>query len=195
VRNDRKSVTRGNNVKGEAGARGRDVPDGLDSAVDLEGFSDGDATLGTELVDPQAEIGGGNTMSHNRNSVTPAVTKGKGREHERGRDVLDALDSAVDLEGLGDRNATLGAELVVVQAEIGGGNTVRTDRNGVTPAVTNVKWAVTQGSATYLMFSMVLLTLRASAMAIPPSGPSWLLNRLKSEGVTKGRSGMVLPPR
>jgi hypothetical protein len=37
----------------------------------------------------------------------------------------------------------------------------------------------------HLMFVIVVLILSASAIAMPPSGPSWLLSKLQNEGVTK----------
>jgi hypothetical protein len=37
----------------------------------------------------------------------------------------------------------------------------------------------------HLMFVIVLLILSASAIAMPPSGPSWVSYKLQNEGVTK----------
>ena len=39
--------------------------------------------------------------------------------------------------------------------------------------------------APHLMFVMVLLTLSASAMATPPSGPMSFASKLQNEGVTQ----------
>lgn len=49
--------------------------------------------------------------------------------------VLDILQGAVDFEGLSNRSATLGPEIGLGQAEIGGVNMARNDRNGAAPAV------------------------------------------------------------
>jgi hypothetical protein len=48
----------------------------------------------------------------------------------------DGLDGLVDLEHLGDRNTAVLVEIVPFQANIGGGNRIRNDRNVVTAAVT-----------------------------------------------------------
>ena len=46
------------------------------------------------------------------------------------------------------------------------------------------------------MVVIVLLILSASAIAMPPLGPSSLYPRLRNEGVTKkGMIGMLLPSR
>ena len=46
------------------------------------------------------------------------------------------------------------------------------------------------------MFVIVVLILSASAIAMPPSGPSSFRSRLQNEGVTKkGMIGMLLPYR
>jgi hypothetical protein len=48
----------------------------------------------------------------------------------------------------------------------------------------------------HLMSVIVVLILSASAIAMPPLGPSSLCHRLRSEGVTKkGMIGMLLPSR
>jgi hypothetical protein len=45
----------------------------------------------------------------------------------------------------------------------------------------------------HLMVVIVVLILSASAIAMPPSGPSSLSDRLRNEGVTtKGMIGMLL---
>ena len=49
--------------------------------------------------------------------------------------LLDVLDRLVHFEGFGNRNAALGAESVLLQANIRGGNTIRNDRNVVTAAI------------------------------------------------------------
>ena len=48
----------------------------------------------------------------------------------------------------------------------------------------------------HLMSVIVLLILSASAIAMPPLGPSWLSRRLRNEGGNKnGMIGMLLPSR
>ena len=70
------------------------------------------------------------------------VTHAKQRLRSRIGASLDVCDRLVDLERLGDRDATLGAELVALQAAERGGNKIGmigmfwNDRNVVTVAVT-----------------------------------------------------------
>jgi hypothetical protein len=52
------------------------------------------------------------------------VAHAKQRQRRNRRASLDELDGLVDLERLGDRDATLGAELVVPQATKRGGNKI-----------------------------------------------------------------------
>jgi hypothetical protein len=74
---------------------------------------------------------------NDRNVVTAAVTNRRDvMATDDRRALLDDLDRLVHFEGLGNRNNAFGAELVVVQAEIEGGNTLR---NVVTAAVTKKK--------------------------------------------------------
>jgi hypothetical protein len=48
----------------------------------------------------------------------------------------------------------------------------------------------------HLMFVIVVLILSASAIAMPPSGPSWLEYKLQNEGGNEnGMIGMLLPSR
>jgi hypothetical protein len=83
-----------------------------DRRVDLERLCDRDATLGAEIVAPQAAV------TKNAN-IKVEVTHAKQRQRSRKE---ASLDVRVDLESLGDRDATLGAEFVVHQAEKGEGN-------------------------------------------------------------------------
>jgi hypothetical protein len=122
--------------------------DGGDRRVDLERFGNRDDTLGAERVAPQAAKRGGNKIGvigmllpseccyrrkrNDRNVVTVAVTKkanikvevthAKERQRRRKGASLDVRDRRVDLERLGDCDATLGAEFGVKQAAKRGGN-------------------------------------------------------------------------
>jgi hypothetical protein len=117
-----------------------------DRRVDLDRLGNRDATLGAELVVPQTAKRGGNKKRNDRNVVTVAATKNanikvevthaKQMQRSRKGASLDGSDRLVDLERLGDRDAALGAELVVRQAAKRGGNKKRNDRNVVTVAVT-----------------------------------------------------------
>jgi hypothetical protein len=109
-----------------------------DRRVDLERLGDCNATLRADLVAKQAAERGGNKKRNDRNVVTVAVTKnanikveGRGNKnanikvevtHAKQRQrcrigaSLDVGDRLVDLERLGDRDATLRAEVVARQA-------------------------------------------------------------------------------
>jgi hypothetical protein len=103
-----------------------------DRRVDLERLGDRDATLGAEPVTRQSAKRGGNKKRNDRNVVTVAVTKNANlkvgvthaKQRQRGRRgaSLDVRDRRVDLERLGDRDATLGAEIVPLQAAKREGN-------------------------------------------------------------------------
>ena len=70
-------------------------------------------------------------VSKNAN-IKVEVTRAKQRQRCRRGASLDGGDRLVDLERLGDRDATLGAEIVPTQAAKRGGNEKKNDRNVVT---------------------------------------------------------------
>jgi hypothetical protein len=107
------------------------------------------------------------------------------------RDLLDSGDRLVDLERLCDRDAALRAEPVVRQSAKEEGQQNWNDqnyRNVVPTAVTNAKECeglATREGEPYLMVVTVLLILSASAIAIPPSGPSVFPCKLQTRGGSK----------
>ena len=94
-------------------------------------------------------------------------------------DVLDPSECLVDFEHLCDRFAALRSEIVVSKAEIDEGNTKCQQKlcYRLGNAAANGHGMGLQGS--YSMLVMVLLILRASAIAAPPSAPRSFLLRLK----------------
>ena len=93
------------------------------------------------------------------------------------RSSLDAGDRLVDLECLGNRNTALGADAVPVQTEKGGGNKI--GMIGMLVAVTKYEGVVTREGEPYSIMVIVLLTLSASAIAMPAFGSSLLPPKLK----------------
>ena len=101
---------------------------------------------------------------------------------------LDTGDGRVDLEHISDRHTSLWAEIVALQTEKGGGN-----KNGMIGMLLpntvtkkkNLKEVVTRGMTAYTILVIVVLILSASAIAMPPLGPSSLPHKLKKEGVTR----------
>jgi hypothetical protein len=91
----------------------------------------------------------------------------KGSSHDYG-------DGLVDLEHLSDRNAALGAEIIVPQTEIGGGN-IYIIRNVVTAAVTQLR------VTTFL----IVLPPLISAFYITISAPRAAWRSLKHSRLTR----------
>ena len=89
--------------------------------------------------------------------------------------LLDVGDRRVDLEGLGDCLAALGAQPVAPEAKKGGHNRLwKALMRG--PINNEIE---TRRMRAYLMLVIDVLTLRASATALPPSAPSLLYPRLQ----------------
>ena len=99
---------------------------------------------------------------------------------------LEVREGGVALEGLGERHAALGAELVVAEP-------AHTAKEGEKEQVQRacMLWGLKvwvggfDGRAADSSHSRVVLLLRASASAMPPLGPSSLSPSLRSHG--KGR--------
>jgi hypothetical protein len=100
--------------------------DGGDRRVDLERLGNRNAALGAKPVACQAAKRGGNKIGmiemllpHRSNKNTNfkvGVTHAKQRQRRRRGASLDGGDRRVDLERLGDRDATLAAEIGAIQA-------------------------------------------------------------------------------
>jgi len=109
----------------------------------------------------------------------------KRRKQRKMSAVPDGGDSRVDLENLGDGDATLGANFVPPQTEKRGGNKIGMLERCYQVAVTKSRRDDKQENGgsrrqgkPYLMLVIVLLILRASAIATPPSGPMPFLAKL-----------------
>jgi hypothetical protein len=121
-------------VKQRQRRRRGDSLDVGDRRVDLQRFGNRDATLGAEIVLPQAAKRGGNKIGiirmllpqqrGNKNAdFKVGGTHAKQRQRCRRGASLDGGDRLVDLQRFGNRDATLGAEIVLPQAAKRGGVT------------------------------------------------------------------------
>ena len=95
---------------------------------------------------------------------------------------LEIREGRVLLEGLGDRHATLGAELVAVEAAhtAKAGEQGKGCERGARKKANPYPWFEGLPSCAHLSVVSVVFVFSAAATSAPPAAPSWFCSRSNS---------------